>query len=651
MTAALAVTARRVPVAADAIEQALALLDTQEGAYFGCDAGIAGMHPLQASLVVQPLLALQVFADGVVPQALAPGGAALLAHAALAPFVALSGRGRGAGAPVEALRCFHTCMGHAPEVLLLGAFGFSAHRLAAADVAGLPDERLGVLYFSDQYFQRDAAGRWMRVELTFGGLVIEPAGMAHEEARADTAVLAQDDFPPGGYASVVANALVRLRDQPLVSLTLSQSFRRAGTVLASAAFARLRGVNPAPASFFVNAGQGERFFGASPDLQLAVQGRRVEAFPVCGTVARGRGPVGEAESFRELVNEDVDAASLAVCSDALRNDLAPLCEPGSLRLMARRRQLSLSTVVHTVDQLRGLLRPGADAWDAIVATAAPVMVTGTPRRLALPLIDALEGSPRGWYGGLMVQVAGDGSALVGTILRAAVLRGGTVEVRCGGDLMADSDPPREERESRLKALSLWRALGMEEAVAAAVAVAVNAEGSAWPAALAVRLQSGGDPFAAAVTDVLLGLGCVLRDDAAVTVLAGDGTLPAGKALQHTVALGDAAARVLAGSGFAMREIAPAHGRVVRCTTSPDAPWQATAFNSARYATLAVDFGGGADLAGWQVWARDDALQPVVLAHGGRRVVCLLMRPESLMSDDIARMALQASLVFASTDGA
>lgn len=123
--------------------------------------------------------------------------------------------------------------------------------------------------------------------------------------------------------------------------------------------------------------------------------------------------------------------------------------------------MSLATVVHTVDRLEERLRAGADAWDAIVATAAPAMVTGTPREEALKTITEFEASPRGWYGGLVVQVASNGDALVGTILRAAVVKDGVAEVRTGGDLMADSSPEREEQESRLKARSLWRAFGLE----------------------------------------------------------------------------------------------------------------------------------------------------------------------------------------------
>jgi anthranilate/para-aminobenzoate synthase component I len=651
------VSALRTPATPGAVAEAMALLDVGEGAYFGCDAGIAGMHPLQACLMAQPLLALQVFVDGVEAQALTGEGAALLAHAALAPFMETAGRGMPAGAAIDALRVFHACLGHAPDAVLIGPLGFEAHRLAVdfperqGHGVSLNSARLGMLYFGDRYLQRDATGTWTQVALTFDGAALAAARGSADVATspaARVAITAQDDFPVGGYAKVVARALTRLGEQPLVSLVLSQSFRRTGTVTASIAFTRLQSVNPAPASFFVNAGQGECFFGASPDLQLAVRGTQLQSFPVCGTVARGRGPVGEAESFRELINEDVDAASLAVCSDALRNDLAPLCKPGSLQLLARRRQMSLSTVVHTVDQLQGELRQGADVWDVIIATAAPVMVTGTPRRVALPLIEELEASPRGWYGGLMLQVAGDGTAFVGTILRAAVLRDGVVEVRCGGDLMADSDPPREERESRLKALSLWRALGMDEtsateATPGSSAVTPGVDGGLFE----VCLQASGDPFANALADVLRGLGCFLHSDAPLTVLAGKVVLLA-QPLRQTVALGDAAALVLRDAGFTVRQIAPEHGRIVHCKALPEAPWEVPTFTSARYATLEIDFAvtPAPVQTGWQVWARDQAAQAVVLANVERQVVCLLMRPDSLMSDESARQVLKSSLQFA-----
>ena len=674
---ALAFSVSRRAAAAAEVDAALERLDHAPGLYFGCDAGVPGLHPLQATLLVDPALALHVHADGAVAEALDASGAALLGHPALAAFNAELGRGAGRSA-VRAARAFLAAFGGAAEALLAGALRFEAHRLGgsgrvsapAAPAEAATPAALGVLFFAPTTWRRDASGDWQRVELRFddaaldrrAGAAAAPFGTpadardrcAPDRADRPAEVPVEDDFPPGGYARVVARALERLAREPLVSLTLSQSFRRrVGDVSALRAFASLRRANPAPATFFVNAGDGERLFGASPDLQLRVRGDSVEAFPVCGTVARGHGPVGEAEALRCLFNEEVDAASLAVCTDALRNDLAPLCVPGSMRLEDRRRPMALATVVHTVDRLVGRLRPGADAWDAIVATAAPVMVTGTPRRHALAAIEALEAGPRGWYGGLVVQVGADGAALVGTILRAAALRDGVAEVRTGGDLMVDSNPQREEAESRVKAVSLWRALGLavEASLQTALAGAADAPGdAAGSLPPAVALHDAGDPFAAAVTETLLGMGLALDAAATPWLLIGADAVRCVEAggRDRVVAVGDAAARVLQQAGFAVRAIAPQHGRLLHCVPSADAPWpERRGFVALRSATLELDpTARTGDLAGWVAWVHDERARPVVLAHAQRRVVCLLMRPESLLSDPLARHALRAAIAFA-----
>ncbi|MEO8526658.1 MAG: chorismate-binding protein [Caldimonas sp.] len=631
------------------------------------------MHPKQALLLVAPSLALHVFDDGVEAVALDAFGAALLGHASLASFRSACVRGRGEVA-TTALRAFLAAFDPedvtADDALLAGALRFDAHRLARPAATGAAS--LGVFFFSPRTYQRDDAGDWWCVTLAFEDESLARAAAvprrkvvsrSTETRLATTEEEARDDFPPGAYAKVVTRALAQMASAGLVSLTLSQSFRRrVGTRSAASAFARLRAVNPAAATFMVDGGEGECVFGASPDLQLSVRGREVESFPVCGTVARGRGPVGEAEALRSLFNEEVDAASLAVCSDALRNDLAPLCEPGSLQLVDRRRPMTLATVVHAVDRLRGRLREGVDAWDAIVATAAPAMVTGTPRAAALAAIAAHEDGPRGWYGGMVVEVRASGAARVGTMLRAATVRSGVAEVRTGGDLLADSDPAREELESRVKAVSLWRALGLAVDGDLDASVAGGKESHDVAKGVlpqAVALRDGGDPFGAAVADTLRGLGLVLDAAVAPVVLVGGDDASAREQAEKQsglVALGDAAARVLRASGVAVQEIAAEHGRLVTCVPVPGAPGiDARPFVAMRYATLALDesirviddklSGGGDAVAVWAPWLRDDAGRPLVLAFG--RTVCFLVRPESLLSDPLARDLLRAAIVFAS----
>ncbi|MBA4327756.1 MAG: hypothetical protein C0428_05980 [Polaromonas sp.] len=628
---------RRSVATPSQVEDALARLEQQPGIYFGVDAGIPGLHPLQATLLSNPALALRLSGTGLRAEALTDFGHQLLALPALADWRAGLASGP-AFDPLTALRGFMGCFAASPDVLLLGAMPFEAHRL---NTPGPDNTALGILFFGEQLFRRDVTGAWQLLQFSLDGAA-PPAAAPPAPPAAVAATAApdpQDDHPPGGYADMVRRALDRLNGPALVSLTLSQSYRRRVQMPAVQAFERLRAANPAPASFFVNDGSGLRLFGASPDLQLVISAGQLQSLPVCGTVARRPGATGEAESLRELLNEEVDAASLAVCTDALRNDLAPLCEPGSLQLLNRRHPMSLATVVHAVDRLQGRLREGADAWDAIAATAAPVMVTGTPRQQALQAIAELEASPRGWYGGLVVQVASNGDALAGTILRAAAVRDGVAEVRTGGDLMADSSPEREEQESRLKTRSLWRAFGLEAASAGASA----AQQAALPAS--VCLVDTHDPFGAAMRDCLQGLGLALDEGAACTVVVGPGELPA-SANRQCVAIGDAALLLLQQSGVAVQAIRPEQGRVISCRASAEAPWADPGrFVAARYASLAL--AAGELPAGWQVWVRDDRGEPVVLAHAGRRLAALLFRPDSLLSEPPALQVLGAALAFVS----
>ncbi|MCW5649558.1 MAG: chorismate-binding protein [Ramlibacter sp.] len=632
----LRLQARARPADAGEVEAALARLDQGPGMYFGVDAGIAGLHPLQATLVEAPALLLRVRAAALQVEPASALGQDLLAQPALADWA----RATASHPPVAALRALLQAFEPRPEVMLLGALRFNAHRLATPGTA--PDEDIGVLFLPEAFWQRDAQGQWTHVTLSLpaaAGSVAAPLP-ASATGKAPPAEPSEprDDHAPGGYAAMVARALVHLRERPLVSLTLSQSYRRRTHASAAQAFARLRHANPAPMSFLLNDGLGGQLFGASPDLQLVVQDGTVQSLPVCGTVARAPGPVGEAEAFRELVNEAVDAASLAICTDALRNDLAPLCEPGSLRLTERRRQMALATIVHAVDRLQGRLRPGVDAWDALVATAAPVMLTGTPRPHALAAIAELEASPRGWYGGLGVLVRADGHALVGTLLRAAALRDGVAEVRTGGDLVADSVPAREEQESRHKALSLWRALGLDAPPGAGAPDAPPR----LPAVVNLH-DSGDDPFPAAVRELLLGLGLGFSPTARPTVLLGHP--PPAFDADHTVALGDAAFGLLARAGFEVTPITPEHGRLLPCRATDEAPWaNRTAFIAAGYASWALR-GGAALPQGWSVWLRDTHDSPRLLVHAQRRVACLLLRPESLLSDPRAVQALGHALAF------
>ena len=179
-----------------------------------------------------------------------------------------------------------------------------------------------------------------------------------------------------------------MRRGELCSLVLSQTFRRQVQVDAAAAFARLRRDNPYPAMFFAHFSDGERVFGASPDVQVRADEQWVETAPVCGTFRRGADPVDDHEQAKALVNSLVDEASLSLCADSDRNDKARVCEPGSVQLLQRRRVHLFSTIIHTIDHTRGRRRADVDGFDIVLAHATPATVTGMPKPDARAAIDA-----------------------------------------------------------------------------------------------------------------------------------------------------------------------------------------------------------------------------------------------------------------------
>ncbi len=679
----------RVPASADALQAAWQALGSDPvagppGAHLGIEAGVPGLHPLQSTLLPRADWSLRLYGDGITVECYSEWGHALFQRPALQQWQARCARGQ--GWPVaSALRAFNALFASAAHPLLIGALRFDAHQLApgseglSLQAGHSADASLGLLMGGCCWFERDERGEWWQWQLALAAAEetaeVAVATMSWQQGKAVTSAAAGaaaskgeepcDDGPPGAHADRVRRSLPRLASGELVSLTLSQSYRRRVALSARVAYDRLRSVNPAPACFYINDGAGECVFGASPDLQLLVRGRHVTSYPVCGTVAREAGPVGAAASLRELINEEVDAAALAVCTDALRSDLAPWCEPGSLQLLARREPMFLSTVVHTVDVLQGTVRAGAATWDLVLATTAPAMVTGTPRAAALRAIAEFEAGPRGWYGGMVLQMRANGDACVGTLLRAATVRDGVAEVRTGGDLLADSDPQREEAESRLKTRSLWRAFGLEPTPAAAQPAA---QGGAQPgAAVRVALIHPEAAFAPGLRDCLKALG--MADTAAA-----DPTAQAAQPAQVNIetawglpaqthmpclALGDAALQRLAHSGCDVQAQAAGHGRVVRlqltergahCLGQP--AWPASGLWVCSHASRRWV---GGQPGSWQVWATGSDGMPLMLAReashpAGSQApqapqVLMLFRPDSLMSDPQAVALLRAALVW------
>lgn len=265
------------------------------------------------------------------------------------------------------------------------------------------------------------------------------------------------DHAPGEYEQKVVKALDYFKRGDLFEVVPSQSFYQACDKSPSELFRTLKEINPSPYGFIFNLG-GEYIVGASPEMFVRVDGRRVETCPISGTIRRGATAIDDAAQIQKLLNSRKDESELTMCTDVDRNDKSRICEPGSVRVIGRRQIELYSHLIHTVDHVEGLLRPESDALDAFLTHLWAVTVTGAPKRSAMQFLEQNEHSPRRWYGGAVGCLSFKGNLNTGLILRTIRLKDSIAQVRVGATVLYDSEPEAEAQETITKAAALFQTL-------------------------------------------------------------------------------------------------------------------------------------------------------------------------------------------------
>ena len=265
------------------------------------------------------------------------------------------------------------------------------------------------------------------------------------------------DHQRGEYAKQVEVALDYFRRGDLFEVVPSQNFYEVCEQTPSKLFKTLKKINPSPYGFILNLG-GEYLIGASPEMFVRVEGRRVETCPISGTISRGQDALDDANQILQLLNSHKDESELTMCTDVDRNDKSRICEPGSVRVIGRRQIELYSHLIHTVDHVEGTLREEFDALDAFLSHTWAVTVTGAPKRAAMQFLEQHERTARRWYGGAVGYLSFNGDLNTGLILRTIRLKDSIAEVRVGATVLYDSVPQAEEQETITKGAVLFETI-------------------------------------------------------------------------------------------------------------------------------------------------------------------------------------------------
>jgi len=240
---------------------------------------------------------------------------------------------------------------------------------------------------------------------------------------------------------------------------LSQAFTaevRGGSLFGL--YQSLRDISPAPMAAWLSL-DGREVLCSSPEMFLKVSGRTVETRPIKGTSPRFADSDEDRRSAYELQTSAKEIAELVMITDLLRNDIGQVCEFGSVEVSEMLQLESLAQVHHLVSTVRGTLRPGIDAIEALAACFPGGSITGAPKKRAMEIIHELEAAPRGIYCGAIGWLGYHGESSFNIAIRTLVRDGERLTYQVGAGIVADSDPAGEYEETLHKAAGIRLAVG------------------------------------------------------------------------------------------------------------------------------------------------------------------------------------------------
>jgi anthranilate synthase component 1 len=244
-------------------------------------------------------------------------------------------------------------------------------------------------------------------------------------------------------------------------VVLSQRFEMHTAADALDVYRVLRTSNPSPYMYLLRL-DGFDIVGSSPESLVTVRGGRATTHPIAGTRWRGETDADDELLEKDLLADAKERAEHLMLVDLGRNDLGRVCQPGTVRVIDFYRVERYSHVMHIVSTVSGELAPGRTAFDAVAACFPAGTLSGAPKPRAMELIEQLEPTRRGLYGGVVGYLDFAGDADTAIAIRTALVRDGVAYVQAGAGVVADSDPAYEDVECLNKARAVLNAVATAE---------------------------------------------------------------------------------------------------------------------------------------------------------------------------------------------
>ncbi len=259
------------------------------------------------------------------------------------------------------------------------------------------------------------------------------------------------------YLANVEKAKKYIRNGDIFQVVPSQRFEVDNPPDSFDVYRMLRSTNPSPYLYYFKH-KNYAFAGASPEKLVSVNGRTVITKPIAGTIKRGSTDEEDHKNEQQLLNDPKERAEHTMLVDLGRNDIGKVSKFGSVNVTDYMIVERYSKVMHLVSNVEGELDRDKEPLDALMAVLPAGTLSGAPKVRAMEIIDELEPTRRGLYGGTVGYLAFDGSLDTCIAIRTVLFKNGKAYVQAGGGVVLDSVPENEYQESCNKALAVINAI-------------------------------------------------------------------------------------------------------------------------------------------------------------------------------------------------
>jgi len=276
---------------------------------------------------------------------------------------------------------------------------------------------------------------------------------------------AEREFAKADYLAAVEQAKRLIEAGDFMQVQVGQRIKKRYTESPLSLYRALRSLNPSPYMYYYHFGDFH-VVGASPEILVRQEqtdaGQKVTIRPLAGTRARASTPERDKVVEAELVNDPKERAEHVMLIDLARNDIGRIAKTGTVRVTEAFAVERYSHVMHIVSNVEGMLQDGMSSMDVLRATFPAGTLTGAPKVHAMEMIDRLEPSKRGLYGGACGYLSYAGDMDVAIAIRTGIVKDGMLYVQAAAGVVADSVAELEWKETEAKARALLRASELVE---------------------------------------------------------------------------------------------------------------------------------------------------------------------------------------------